>query len=432
MKVLLGQFFRNIFNPIIANSSMRKCFKLLCVLVFSLFSMHLQAQSRGNDVSFSVKEEKLSSALHKLSNASGLNFSYNASDSVFQKKTTYSVENEHPLIILENLLVNTNKKYKQVGNQVVIYNNPVTIDPKNKFEEPLNTGLDDKPNMDIVVLKEKEQVPIFIIDTLYISDTVFRVLVDTIRINDTVIIERSMPLDTAIIDLSRESGWAVDLFVAPILSDFTMVRESSAFSLRNFSLGFDVVSLLDRWNISAGIRLTQFSEKFNHSYSISEGGYFVTDTVDSYYTLVVADTNWYYVTDSTWKPVSNTEYNYNVNNRVGMLELALSSSYDFYVSSSIRLYAKVGIKLGTVIYKKGVALPDPNNPEGVDLADLNFNTPSFSVYGGIGVKYKINKSMDFNSELYYMKYTSQLVENYPSSIKIDGVGLKVGLILYLN
>ena len=394
--------------------------------------MNLHAQSSSNGVSFSVTGEKISSALYKLSNASGLNFSYNASDSIFSKVITYSIENEHPLIILENLLKNTNKNYKQVGNQVVIYNNPVTIDPKKEVKEPLNSGLDAKPNIDIVVIKEKEQVPAYIIDTVIVRDTVFRVLVDTIRINDTVIIERPMPLDNAIIDLSRERGWAVDLFVAPILSDFTMVRESPALSLRNFSLGFDVISLLDRWNISAGIRLTQFSEKFNHSYSISEGGYFVTDTVDSYYTLVAADTNWYYVTDSTWKPVDNTEYNYNVNNRVGMLELALSSSYDFYVNSNLKLYAKAGIKFGVVIYKKGVALPDQNNPEGVDFADLNFNTPSFSVFGGLGIKYKINKSMDFNSELYYMKYTSQLVVNYPSSIKIDGIGLKVGLILYLN
>jgi len=179
-----------------------------------------------------------------------------------------------------------------------------------------------------------------------------------------------------------------------------------------------------------GIKFTNFSEKFNHNYSLQEGGYFVVDTIDEYYTVSLGDTSFFYVTDSSWKPAEVREYNYNVNNRIGMLELGLSVSYDFYTTDAARFYFMAGGQMGILVYRDGLAVPDPEQPEGVNFDDLNFVNQSYSIMAGIGLKYRINNNFDFNTELSYLRYINNLVEDYPQDTKINGVALKLGILYY--
>jgi hypothetical protein len=178
--------------------------------------------------------------------------------------------------------------------------------------------------------------------------------------------------------------------------------------------------------------LTHFAEKFNHSYSITEGGFFVTDTIDEYYTIIQSDTSWFYVTDSTWKPANYNEYNYNINNRLGYLELAALVSYNFYSLGKINIYGKAGLQMSVLIYRSGLAIPNTNKPTGVDFASLSFNSPAFSFLLGGGIKYRINEQIDFNPELYYFRSFNQVVANYPLDKRISGLGIKIGLTYYFN
>ncbi len=230
--------------------------------------------------------------------------------------------------------------------------------------------------------------------------------------------------------LSREFGWTLAANFAPIISNFSLSQENNTLSIRNFSLGIEVSKNFNKWNISGGLKLTHFGDKYNATENFTEGGFYVTDTIDEYYTIGQSDTNWYYVTDSTWTPVENSEYNYDINNRLGYLEFFLALSYDYYSTTDFTLYAKAGFQYGFLIYKEGVAVPDSNKPEGVNFADLNFNNSSYSVLLGTGINYRISDHFDINSEVYYFGNFSDIIDDYPIDKRLRGLGLKIGLVYY--
>ena len=397
------------------------------------------AQSKDN-INFNIVDEKLSSALFRLAYVADMNFTYDAGDSLFNTKLNYNATNKQPQVILEEILSSANLTYKQVGNQVVIYrtkiNSPNPVLQENNIEES-------KINDEVAIVETDNRISFEVIpDTIFISDTIVELQTDTIHITDTVFVEKEksqkqqtqklkeIPVDYFNPMASRENRWSAEIFFAPIASSFSLVRETNSFSIRNFSLGIEASKILYKWNISGGIKLTHFVEKFNHTYSTTDGGFFVTDTIDEYYTVFQTDTTWYYVTDSTWKPIDNHEYSYNINNRIGYLEFVLSVSYDYYTNRKLRLYAKAGLQAGALIYRSGLAIPDVNEPAGVDFADLNFSSMSYSILAGVGLKYRISEYIDFNSELYYFRNFNEVVIDYPVNKKISGVGLKFGLIYY--
>ena len=418
----------------------------ITTLVFILWMVKpLVAQSSGNGkIDFSANGEKLSYVLLRLSDDSELNFSYNAGDSIFSKKINYSANDKQPLFILDELLSGSGHTFKMIGNQVVIYRDASLVKKplQELASEPLSDNLVIPKNVVVAHTNDEILKVMPMVDTIFVRDTIIKFQTDTVFIIDTIVIEKEkpikpppskikdIPVDYFNQEASREKGWSLHGFVAPVISDFSLVRQDKKFTVRNFSLGIELSKIYNKWNVSGGIKLTHFAEKFNHNFSISDGGYYVTDTIDEYYTVDFNDTTYYYVTDSTWKPIDNQEYNYNINNRIGMIELMASVSFDFYTNSNLRLYVKGGAQLGILIYKTGLAIPDLNQPTGVDFADLNFNAQSVSVLAGIGMKNRINRYFDFNSEIYYFRHLNNIVTNYPTSTKIDGVGLKLGLIYY--
>ncbi len=404
-----------------------------------MIAQPLYAQSTNNgNIDFKINNEKLSSALHRLANETDMNFSYDAGDSLFNMKFNYSAFDKPPLVILDELLSNTNHTYKQVGNQIVIYKDKSGNDSSQQVEENSNDT-----HTSVTLIPLQNNIPDEpIIDTIYIQDTIVKMITDTIRITDTLFVEKekpAKPATTKIKDIpvdyfnpmaSRENGWSAGVFFAPIASDFSLASQSNTWSISNYSFGVEVSKIFNKLNISGGLKLTHFGEKFNNTYNVTDGGYFVTDTVDEYYTVSQTDTVWYYITDSTWKPVDSHEYSYNINNRIGYLEFTLSLSYDFYSSRKLRLYVEAGAQAGVLIYSTGLAIPDANEPSGIDFADLNFNSPSYSMLAGVGIKYRINEYLDFNSELYYFQNFNEVVIDYPLDKKISGAGLKLGLIYY--
>lgn len=408
----------------------------------------LQAQSTDNgNINFQVDNEKFSSALYRLGNEAHLNFTYDANDGLFSTIVSYNAVDKLPLLILDDLLSNSNHNYKQIGNQIVIFKDK----DKNQESNIVNIDFDqieisdDKTTIDEAIGINTFSSDNFhepIIDTIFVLDTIFEIHTDTLHIIDTIYIDKekqkrttkskykNSDIDFFNPQIARDYGWSGGVFLAPILSNFSLASQNNTLSIRNFSFGIEVSKSFNKWNVSAGLKLTHFSENFNHTYYVTEGGYFVTDTIDEYYTVTETDTSWYYVTDSTWKPIDNEEYSYNIKNRIGYLEFSTAVSFDYITTRKFRLYAKVGVQLGVMIYSSGLAILDADDPVGVDFADLNFNHTSYSLLLGTGIKYRISDRLDFNSELYYFNYFNDLVIDYPSTNKINGLGLKLGLIYY--
>lgn len=403
----------------------------------------LQAQSEevGN-INFQIDNEKMSSALIRLANDGKLNFSYDAGDSLFDTKVNYSAVDKPPLVILDDLLSNSNHSYKQIGNQIVIFKDKDNSQQSSSRKGETNENITVVDEAIIVSSLQSDNFVEPIADTIFVLDTVFKLQTDTLRITDTIFVEKeqtekptkskykSKTIDYFNPQVARDYGWSGGIFLAPVLTNFSLAKQTNTLSIRNFSFGIEVSKTFNKWNVAAGLKLTHFGENFNYSYSVTEGGFFVTDTIDEYYTVSQTDTSWFYVTDSTWKPVDNQEYTYDINNRIGYLEFSAAVSYDYFTNRKFRLYAKVGTQMGVMIYSSGVAIPDANEPTGVDFADLNFNTTSYSIFLGTGIKYRISDHLDFNSELYYFQNFNEVVSDYPISKKINGLGLKLGMIYY--
>ena len=411
-----------------------KSVKIFFGISFLLLSV-LDLSGQNNSISFSVENERLSAVLSRLSQESGLKFSYNSGDELFSKRVSYSVVEKPPLSILEDLLENTTHTYKQIGNQVVIFRrkDAGTTKDEDNSEEP------------VVVIATQDIVPVTIIyDTVFIRDTLTQILVDTLRVTDTVFVEKvvyqqeidqsnnSDTTDSFNPETARSQGWSGTAFFTPIISAFSMVENESALDVRNFSMGIEVTKAFDKLSVSASFKLTHFGERFNHTYSFTQGGFYRTDTIDEYYTVVETDTNWYYVTDSLWQPTDYKEYNYNIKNKIGYLDFAIGASYVFYTQNQFKLYGTAGLQMNILIYKSGLAIPNQDKPESVDFADLNFSTPAFLYMLGAGARYRISDRIDFNPELYYFRAFNQAVDDYPVAKKVNGLGLKFGLTYYFK
>lgn len=381
---------------------------------------------------YSFQDEKLSDVLVELSEKANLNFSYNANDPVYDTRINFSTAETDIQKVIDELLQSTGLTHKYIGNQVVLYH---TDDETTTTEEA-------EPEIEpIVVVAATETTVtdvIYRIDTIFMMDTIYRI--DTVRVTDTVFVEKEKPKKPAKIKdipvdffqpgMVREQGWALGVYAAPVLSDFSMVKDQKSFSLRSFALGVDAMKLIKRWNISFGLRLTQFNQRFTRQYSESEGGFFETDTLDTYYTVTETDTSWFYVTDSSWIPLETRDFFQEGTNTLGYLEFNLAASFDIFQNKKSHVYIKAGGFVSFLIYKNGIAILDDDHSNPTDFDEVEFNNINYGATAGLGFEYRIGDKADFFSELYYSRYFNSLAPELSFDTQINAVGLKLGFVFY--
>lgn len=412
-------------------------FNVLLLIILTSFSFNsaVGQTNESNLINFSVDNIPISSALYKLSLQCGYDISYDASDTSLQKLISISARDELALDVYRKLLQNTNHSFKQIDNLIVVF----------KPGDDVDDNLNSEDESSYLLSVGNSIVP----DTVFVSDTIFRTKTDTLlitqtdtlRIVDTVFIvkpgrdkikqikKNNNELLTK--KIPRKNGWVGDFFISPMASSFSLSEENSPLKFRNFSIGADLTKIIDNLNISVGIKLNHFADNYNNEYLIQEGGYYQTDTLDIYYTILDTDTSWYYVTDSSWLPIDNHKYNYNIKNRIGYFDIGLSATYDLYSIGKTRIFAGLGLNSGFLIYRSGTAIRNKETePQGVNFADLEFNKMIFSAQAKIGLKYQINKIVDFKTELYYFQGFNDVVANFPYKNKLNGFGLKFALLYY--
>lgn len=409
---------------------------LISLILFLIPPLHSQPETLDS-VSFTFQDEKLSTILIELAEAQNLNFSYDANDPVYNTRLNFSTAEKDPQKIIDELLINTGLAYKYIGNQIVLYQ--VESGSGVVGDEASEVQTDDVPVVIVATTENTLNEVIYKIDTIYMMDTIYRI--DTVRVTDTVFIEKEkpkkppskvkeIPVDFFQPGIEREKGWALGIYAVPVLSDFSLVKDQKSFSLRSFSLGIDAMKLLRRWNITFGLRLTQFNQRFTRQYSQTEGGVFETDTVDTYYTVTGADTSWFYVTDSSWIPLQTREFYQEGTNTLGYLEFNLAASFDVFQNKKMHVYIKAGGLVSFLIYKNGIAILDDDQANPVDFNDLKFNNINYGLTLGTGFEYKISDKADFYTELYYAGYFNELVPDIALDTQINAVGLKLGFVFY--
>jgi hypothetical protein len=401
-------------------------------------------------ISFQANNEKLSSILDRLSSEHNLSFSYNPGEKSFDTRLNYNTSNTPLQTVLKEILALSGHDFRLIGGQIVIYSvnaEVPAVRPQPAAEpRPLTVP---EPTTDTI----QTEVLVPVRDTIFLRDTIIRV--DTLILRDTVIVEKEVPRavrperpsplreDMFRFEPDRNNGWSIMPFYKHMVafnrlrtdegSDelLQLTEEAESMSWLNQSIGVDARLSRNSWHITSGLKYTRFTNRFNYEYELFEGGFFRTDTIDSYYTLPQTDTIWHYVTDSTWMPLISREFSYNRVNRLAYLEIPVFVGYNIFTDVNWRFWLNAGINIGILTGKNGVAIQDTGEYAGIDFEDIDFKPVVFSYAVAAGVRYRINEWVDVSAELIYRQHLSAIIRDYPLDKRIGAAGLKLGIVYYL-
>ncbi|MBC7486165.1 MAG: outer membrane beta-barrel protein [Cytophagaceae bacterium] len=175
-----------------------------------------------------------------------------------------------------------------------------------------------------------------------------------------------------------------------------------------YSAGIAVnYKLNDRFQTSAGILYTVFSEQYNFNYTLKTFDY------------VYLDSSWQYVEkDSISRDIKSKD-------QYSFLSIPLQLSYTFLAKQKIRLSATAGIRSNILL--KGVTyLANANKSDVLELK--SFNSISFSYLFALEASYKLNVHTALLLQPTFV-YAASSIHNKTSGLiqKPYGVGLTIGL-----
>lgn len=423
----------------------------LLIIGFVLISSSITAQSEQQKrFDFVVKEAKLTEVIGQLGSLAEVRFSYSTSDLQYAIPITYSGKNKTLREHLTTILEPSGCYFRYIGNQIVIF--------KPGGQQKLNEHIADtvarsqptpiKPDTALAVgsirLPDILYDTIIRVDTIRLTDTIVRT--DTVFIRETIVAEPLPPKAGANsfgnVDRGTFKGWSAQLYFASMYNQFSfdapsasanllgLVEESESVSFRNFSVGAGIDYHLNSWRFSAALQLTGFSNRFKYSYERTTGGFYDVDTLDSYYTVVLTDTSWYYITDSSYVPLDKRAYNYNQLNSLGYLDLQLSAAYTFYRYRGLGIYMTAGFNASRLIYSNGITIGDQPDYYEVDFDDLSIARNHFSWQAGMGIHQRIARNLDLTAEVFYRNAAQSLIDDYPVERKYQATGIKAGILYY--
>jgi len=401
-------------------------------------------------IDFSAHDESLVSVISRLADKSQVNFSYNAADTVLNNKVTFSVKGKSIKQILTDILSQYDRTFKQIGNLIVIYK----PDMKNKqrgyrtlsgIQKLLTPPTQKNTVKQLLSNKFSDTIfstsirvdTLFLVDTLILHDTLLRY--DTTRLVDTVYLKNqkskiskigNFPVDYFQMTQNHDSAWSATVYYSPFLTNLSLAGEQKKISIRNFLFGASANKQTKKWEFSLALQVLNFANRFNYNNTQISGGFYLTDTIDAYYTVAKNDTNWYYVTDSTWQPLESYKNSIEKTNQIGYLEMNVAVAYSFFRNKQFSFYLKAGAGVSTLIYRKGMAFVGNKPLQGVDFKEIAFANPIWSSVLGSGMKYRLNSNLDLNAELLYVNYFNSILKNYQYKNKPKAFDFKVGLIFY--
>ena len=161
------------------------------------------------------------------------------------------------------------------------------------------------------------------------------------------------------------------------------------------------------------------------------GDYYVSDTLDTYYTVHPAgDTAYFYILDSTYVPLTTTHYAYRDVNRLDYLTVGVFASYDFVRLEHFRAFVKAGFSFDFLVGYGG-SLNADELPYHAPIEKSQVEPFRFSYYGGLGAAFNIANRVELVPEVCY-RVTSGLLyrADFPFDMKMSAVDFRLGLTYY--
>ena len=413
---------------------------LLLLFLFAVaFPKSAKSQSFNPLISFSVESCSLDKALEKLFAEYELNVAFSKAEMSKIRIESYSCSYKSVEEVLTDLLKGTGYGFKKVGKQYVIRKNQLLVnEPDATVTPPAEPVVEVvKPKTDTIVDKSSEVIRI--IDTVQVIRTVMRhdtveklkVLHDTVR---TVVHEGlTIPWPKF-----KDNGWFIG---ASMTASPTNFKYENAFPkiengmmdvvpIPSYCVGLDGGYKQNR--LSVGMNLSYRSVRYRFLLEKTDffGDYYVNDTLDTYYVVHETDTTYHYLLDSTYVPLTTTNYAYRDINQLDYLSVGLFATFDFVKLEHFRGFFKAGVSADFLVNYAG-SLNATESPYHAPIAKEQVNPIRFSFFGGIGAAFKVANRIELVPEMSYRVTGGSLYRaDFPFNMKLRMMDFRLGLTYY--
>lgn len=389
---------------------------ILFVLALILsFCQKVYAQPLNPLISFSVESCTLNEALEKLFAEYKLNLVFSKAELSKIRIESYSCSYKSVEEVLSDLLKGTDYSFKKVGKQYVVRRAQQFVPISPDVQEPIA--------QDPVTVPLEEKI-------LVKTDTIFASAADTIRIIDTVrIIRTVMRYDTVVqVETYHDTVYTVKYkgvafpwpsfldngwFVSPALTVSSMALKYDSLDfevapISAFCVGVDGGYKFNR--LSLGMSLSYKSLKHNFSFdrSLSEGDCYINDTLDTYYVVHPSgDTTFQYILDSTYIPLTTTNFAYRDINQFDYLSVGVYAAFDAVKLNYFRVFVKAGFSADILISCSGSHILN-EAPYHEALTKQHVEKLRWSYFGGLGMGLKVGNHFELVPEVRYRQMVGSL------------------------
>lgn len=404
---------------------------LLLILVCFIVPQRAFSQSFNPLISFSVETCTLDEALEKLFAEYELNVAFSKAELSKIRIENYTCSYKSVEEVLTDLLRGTGYGFKKVGKQYVIRK----IQP---FEPVMNDSqvVTETPPKETLVLKT-DTIVNKTADTIRIFDTL-QIVRSVMRYDTVVLVERIVKTDT--IYAVKYQGWAWPdfrdngWFLSPSLTlsslklDYELNEDYPAATIAPISaLGIGLDGGYKHNRLAVGMSLGYRSAKYSFSFdeTVTDGDYYVNDTLDTYYVVHPAgDTAFYYILDSTYVPLTTTNYAWRDVNRLDYLSVGLFSTFDFLKMEHFRMFIKAGASLDFLLNSSGSCYNVEITREQVEPLKLSF-------FAGLGAAVKVGNHVELVPVVAYRNTSKSLYKaDVPLDLRMHQWDFRLGLTYY--
>jgi hypothetical protein len=426
----------------------------LLFLTFLLAPGYVCAQSPvlSKPVSLHADNQPLAVLLRSLGNQAGIKFSYDPDVINTRRKITINVSNRTLGEVLSLILDNPMLSFREIGDQLVIYYDRNKQLPPGTARQ--NTQQDTEAPRLIVLSPDTVFIPRTDTVTIVRNDTVIRYLTlvqrDTVTRYDTVYVGKTqkpgkpgerMDINNQHFNISGENnGFLFEAGYTQLLGGPSyrsavatsgpleiLVREAEKNSAANFSAAAGVSYTFKRLGGSAGISYTRLGETFSYDYTKQVGGFYDSDTVETFYTVTGTDTTRYYITDSTYVPVDYRHYNYRNPNAYRYIEFPFAGHFHVIKNENLSLYLSGGLIPGFSTGSQALLIRSESDPDAGWVTSGELADFILSWQAGLGARVRLAEGLNISAEAGFRKQTTSLYSQYPVEKRFGFFTVKAGL-----
>ena len=416
---------------------LQKSIIIAALFLACMISQKSWAQPLNPLISFSVESCNLDEALEKLFAEYELNVAFSKAELSKIHIESYSCSYKSVEEVLSDLLKGTGYGFKKVGKQYVIRKNLKTI-----VEPPVNQGTIETPPEEIVVQK---------------TDTVTSPTADTVRIIDTITrIRTVMRYDTIVqIETQHDTVFAVKYqgvafpwpsfkdngwFFSPSLTISSLGMEYDVSEGENpvqiapisaYAVGLDGGYKHQRLTVgmSLAYKSLKYSVVFDHT--LTDGDYYVNDTLDTYYVVHPAgDTVFHYILDSTYIPLTTTNFTHRDVNRLDYLSVGAFASFDFVKLDYFRMFVTAGVSADFLLNASGSSIIE-EMPYYEEITKDKAESVRLNWFGGMGIGFKVGNHFELVPDVRYRQMVgSPYRAGFPMDMRLRFWDFRFGLSYY--